>query len=193
MNSIPNDYILKTLITSENYEKIVSQFNLFKYDIQTNYYYDTDIFILKESNCSLRVRQQNDKYVLLFRRKRKYDKFDDYQEEITKEIFETLNQTQVLPDISIKKEIQSMTKLYQLVNYLSIKTTRIRAKYKECLIFIDKTEYLDCIDYEIELHSEGRTSQTETDAIFNRLLKKYSITYKTAQKKIDRAYTRLNG
>jgi uncharacterized protein YjbK len=202
-----NDYIIKSMMNEDSYKKIISTIKKddAKFDIQTNHYFDTDISILTGSNCSLRVRVKDENYVLILRKKKKFEQFQDYSVNVDKEFLEEFKKSNALPPLTgknspdtdskkseIYREIVNLVKNYSLYNFLSICTVRFKFRYKNCLIFVDKTEYLGITDYEIELHTEDKVSHADGEGIFNTFLKNFVISYKPAPKKIDRAYARLH-
>ena len=46
----------KSLLTKEEYERLISKFEGSRSDLQTNLYFDTSRFSLKAIDCSFRVR-----------------------------------------------------------------------------------------------------------------------------------------
>ena len=53
------DAEFKSLITKEEYERLIELFAGSKSDYQTNHYFDTTRFSLKALDASIRVRQRN--------------------------------------------------------------------------------------------------------------------------------------
>ena len=54
------DVEFKSLITKEEYDRLIKQFKGSKQDFQTNHYFDTVRFSLKALDVSVRVRERDD-------------------------------------------------------------------------------------------------------------------------------------
>ena len=185
-----NGVEFKSLITEEEYEKLVNLFKGNKTDTQTNHYFDTPRFSLKALDVSLRVRER-DNYELTLKRKKGYS-VNMINVEISKEDFLLMNESSFVNNPEIRNELQSMIGEQKLVNFLSLSTHRTYFPYKSGVLFIDKSEYLGVTDYEIEF-SANSYNLGKRD--FIGLINEFEIQYKKADKKIKRAfnaYKRLN-
>ena len=61
----------KSLITEEEYNRLMEKFKGNKVDFQTNHYFDTARFSLKALDCSFRVRER-DTFEINLKRKKGY-------------------------------------------------------------------------------------------------------------------------
>ena len=59
----------KSLLTREEYERLMDQFKGNRTDLQTNHYFDTSRFSLKALDASLRVRER-DSFELTLKKKK---------------------------------------------------------------------------------------------------------------------------
>ena len=180
----------KTLLTKEEYDKLIEMFDGNKYDFQTNHYFDTKRFSLKAVDASLRVKERDDTLELTLKKKKGYA-IHEFKEEITQEEFAVLKETGVIEKEKIKVETTSIIQDQLVHNYLSLSTKRMYLPYSNGVLFIDESTYLGEIDYELEYVA---TSYHEGKKEFIAIISELAIQYKKAEKKIKRAmnaYKRL--
>lgn len=176
----------KTLLTHEEYSRILSKYKDSKRDVQTNYYFDTERFSLKAIDSSLRVRSR-DNNQLTFRRKKGYA-MQEYVEEITFEQLEEIRKTGVLPQSALAQEVKTVIGDQKIENFMSLSTDRICVQYGNGIIYLDKNSYLGLVDYELLFEAKN---QYDGKKEFLALLADLQIKYKKSEKKIKRAYTAL--
>lgn len=176
----------KTLLTSEEYSRILAKYKDCQKDLQTNHYLDTERFTLKAIDSSLRVRNR-DNYQLTFKRKKGYA-MQEYVEEITKEEFEEIKKTGVLPQSELAQEVKNIIGDQKLENFMSFSTDRICVQYGNGIIYLDKNSYLGFTDYELLYEAKN---QYDGKKEFIALLADLQIKYKKSEKKIKRAYLAL--
>lgn len=177
----------KSLLTQEEYERLISKFDTNKSDLQTNHYFDTSRFSLKAIDCSFRVRERNS-YEITLKRKKGYQIIETNLS-ITKEEFEELKETGYVHDDDLQEELLSLIGTQKLVNFMSLSTLRHYLPYKSGVLFIDKSTYLGITDYEIEY--EAKSYRDEGKKEFIEVINELGIQYKKAEKKIKRAYNAL--
>jgi uncharacterized protein YjbK len=176
----------KTLLTKEEYQMLVARFSNYKGDYQTNYYFDTPRFSLKAAEVSLRVRVR-DNYEITVKRKKGYA-LQETNNIITKEQFDDFVKTGNVPVEETRQEINEIVGNQKIVNYMSLTTYRINIPYKKGLIAIDKCEYLDVVDYELE-YEAANYEQGKKE--FVEIVNEFGIKYKKSEPKIKRAYNAL--
>ena len=181
------DVEFKSLLTENEYNKLLDFFTNAKSDFQTNHYFDTKRFSLKALNASLRVREREN-FELTFKRKKGYST-DLKSVTITKEEFETLKETGVVDKEELASDISNLIKDQKLVNFLSLSTLRYYVPYGNGILNIDKSEYVGITDYEIE-YSSKNYHQGKAD--FIKIISEFGIQYKKSDKKIKRAYRVCN-
>lgn len=175
-------YQFKTLLTFDEYNKLLKRFNGFASDVQTNHYFDTKRFSLKALEASLRVRNKEG-LELTLKRKNRYQLLDTTIS-IDQNFFDELKETGVLPECEISKQLYSMIGDQKLFNYISLSTSRIYLSYKSGIVLIDKSEYLEETDYELSfLVSNYKEGKNE----FIQLINELEIVYTKSEKKIKRA------
>ena len=178
----------KTLLTKQEYERVKRSIPNIKGNTQIDYYFDTRFFILNASEIELRVKEK-DGLVLRLERRKGYNLVRT-EVPITKEQFDALLTTGEIPDEKIHQEIADIIKNQKIVNFMTLKTYRQTFLYKgnKGKISIDKCEYVDTVDYELEFEAPTR-GQGKQD--FIDIIKEYNITYKKSSLKLNRAYEAL--
>lgn len=176
----------KTLLSKTEYLKLSKLYGDKQSNLQINYYFDTPRFTLKASDIGLRIRKR-EKYEITLKRKKGYV-LQEINEEITEEQFNDFVKTGNIPSESIKNELSEIIKEQAIVNYMSLSTFRIFYPYKNGMICIDKCEYVDTVDYELEFSTSNYDEGKRT---FIEFVKSHGLVYKKSQAKIKRAYDAL--
>ena len=104
---------------------------------------------------------------------------------ITRDIFEQIKESGIIPDSDLKNELVPLIGNQKLVNFLSLSTIRMFFPYKSGVLFIDKSEYLGVVDYEIEYEAKSYAIGKKE---FVQIINELGIQYKKSDKKIKRAY-----
>lgn len=176
----------KTLLSKEEYNRLMEKFKGNRIDYQTNHYFDTTRFSLKASDTSLRVRER-ETLELTLKRKKGYS-IQDFTFPINDDIFEEIKKTGYLPEGNIKNEVTSLIGTQKIVNFMSLSTKRLFFAYGNGIIFIDESKYLGLVDYELQYEAKN---QHDGKKEFIQLLSDLNIKYKRTEKKIKRAYNAL--
>jgi len=169
----------KTKINESVYEKMIEKFNLeeniFK---QTNYYFDTDDFKLNNDYSIIRIRFKKNKYKLTLKKQVGFTAYEYHvflkEKEALKMIeegFYTSNFFDNIPNFFI-------TFKGLLHNY------RASVPYKEGVLFFDKCEYRDIVDYEIEYEANDFELGKLT---FYDFLKLNNLEFNSCKRKSQRA------
>ena len=180
------DVEFKSLLTENEYNKLISHFENAKSDFQTNHYFDTKRFSLKALNASLRVRER-ETLELTLKRKKGYNT-DIKSIELTKEQFDKIRETGIIEDEEIGSDVTSLIKEQKLVNFLSLSTLRTYVPYASGILNIDKSEYVGVVDYEVEFSGKA---YHQGKADFIKMISEFGIQYKKSDKKIKRAFNAL--
>ena len=176
----------KTLLTKEEYTRLMSRFKGNPIDVQTNHYLDTERFSLKATDTSLRIRER-DTLELTFKRKKGYT-MHDIREPLESNQLQEIRESGILPEGKIFEEVESIIGKQKLTNFMSLSTERMYFQYGNGIVFIDKSTYLDETDYELEYEARNYHDGKKE---FIALLGDFKITYKKSEKKIKRAYNAL--
>jgi uncharacterized protein YjbK len=96
-----------------------------------------------------------------------------------------MRETGIVPDGDIKNELLPLIGDQKITNFLSLSTFRMYFPYKNGALFIDKSDYLGVIDYELEYVGKN---YNESRKDFIKIISELEIQYKKADKKIKRAF-----
>jgi len=173
----------KTLLSKEEYERLMEQFKGNRMDLQTNHYFDTSRFSLKALDASLRVRER-ESLELTLKRKKGYI-IQEFNLPINKEIFEEIKTTGVLPEGELKNEVSNLVGEQRINNFLSLSTLRMFFSYNNGVLFIDKSQYLGITDYELEYEAKSYHAGKKE---FVQIISELGIQYRKSEKKVKRAY-----
>ncbi len=176
----------KTLLTKSEYDRLYEQFKDYPGNLQTNYYFDTKRFTLKASDAVLRIKRR-DGLVLTFERKKGYN-FQRIDEDITEEQFKALIEEGIIPSEKIALEVNEIIKGQNIVNFMNLATYRISIPYNKGRLSLDRCEYVDTVDYELEYEV---TNREKGKLEFIEIIKEFNIAYKKSQLKLKRAYDAL--
>ena len=169
----------KSAINEQEYHFLIKKYQLEdKIYWQQNYYFDTPNFLLKEKGNTLRIREkQNNIHLTL-----KIDE-GDYMKEKTL----ILNKDDMENKIKNGFDAKIVGINQYVNNYASLKTYRARFKYLCGTIFIDKNEYYDNTDYEIEFELDEGINKEDGYVVFLSFLKENNIEFKKQISKVRRA------
>lgn len=173
----------KTLLTREEYERLMDKFKGNRTDLQTNHYFDTSRFSLKALDASLRVRER-DTFELTLKKKKGYT-IQEFTLPINEEVFNVIKETGYVPDSELKNELIPIIGEQKLNNFLSLSTFRMFFPYKKGILFIDKSSYLGVTDYELEYEAKNYHDGKKE---FIQIIGELQIQYKKSEKKIKRAF-----
>ncbi|MBD5130688.1 MAG: CYTH domain-containing protein [Ruminococcaceae bacterium] len=142
---IENEF--KIMLTSEQYEKLLSLYDFDKTIVQTNHYYDTDDLRLSDMRITCRVREIDGAYFLQMKlpAARTYSRVE--LEKPLNALPETLSADDMpkegLPDV---KRLGALT------------TTRSVKRFDGAEIDLDKSEYFGKTDFELEIEFTDETA-----------------------------------
>jgi uncharacterized protein YjbK len=177
----------KNLLTQLEYEKIKSYFSLNEsmFFHQENHYFDTSNFSLKEKHSALRIRKKGDYFELTLK------------QPVSEGLLET-NQILTETEANGALEHHSLPKgqVTELLTNLNINpddihffgtltTRRAEWEYKEGLLVLDFSSYLNTNDYELEYEVLNREVGHKT---FIDLLSTLQIPLRQTESKIMRFY-----
>ena len=174
----------KSLLTKNEYLSLLEEIEWDDHWEQTNFYYSDDNGVLRERGVTLRIR---------------VDKFGSR--------LEVKMPVNIKGGIHTKKELtypmQEIPSHIDFCQYFSIKenfpyaelkgvliTTRYKKMFNEnTILFLDKSSYLNTVDYEIEIEFEDQSS---LNFLLKGLLKKYNFdSSKVINGKCKRFFERL--
>ncbi|WP_040204552.1 CYTH domain-containing protein [Neobacillus jeddahensis] len=181
----------KNLLTKAEYEKFLVEFNLDKQQIfsQENHYFDTKDFALKNLGAALRIRKKGGAYEMTLKQPATVGLLETNQRLSTEDATVALRFGQ-LPSGQIQQLIGEMSIPFSEIEYFgSLTTNRMEWKYKNGLLVLDHSSYLNFEDYELEYEVENFQEGQKT---FQELLKQMEIPVRKTDNKIRRFYNKKN-
>jgi uncharacterized protein YjbK len=179
----------KNILEEEEYRQLLSAFSISedKKVIQENFYFDTPKFSLKDVGAALRIREKNGIYTLTLKQPVKRGLLETHQVLSKEEAEQMLNGGNIIEGevISILKGLSIETSDVRFFG--SLKTKRAEVEYKNGLLVLDKSYYLNQIDFEVEYEVTDEVSGKE---VFKELLQQYKIPIRKTDNKILRFYNR---
>lgn len=180
----------KTMLTKDEFEQLLYRLPFPKEPIvQTNYYFETEQFNLKNNRSALRIRKKEMHYTLTLK---------EPHEEGILETNDTLSEDEASkwlkgqPNIkkNVSKRLSRMgIEENQLRLYGSLTTERFTYKEKDIYYMLDKSFYHDQVDYELEI--EAPSKQIGIQAL-RKLLQEENLEEREALTKIERFFNTLN-
>ncbi|RDW15980.1 CYTH domain-containing protein [Oceanobacillus chungangensis] len=179
----------KNLLTKDEFLRLLDNlpFPLYS-EVQTNYYFETKDFQLKENGSALRIREKNGKYRLTLKEPHPLGLLETHDELTKQEAADWIH-----GNISSKKNISNQlfekgVAFESLTYYGNLTTERRETHYQDVLIVLDKSEYNGITDYEFELEAQNKEIGLET---FHNILDEHNITKKKTPNKIERFFKTL--
>jgi len=178
----------KNLLTKEEFSDLCLYFNLSdeKFITQENHYFDTPTFSLKEKGAALRIRQKKQKNILTLKEPAEIGLLETHQPLNTEEV-EIALQSSILPKSG--PVIERLTYLninIESIQYFgSLTTNRAETHYKNGLLVLDHSRYLNKEDFEVEFEVQDEKLGKKQ---FHSLLQMHSIPLRKTENKIKRFY-----
>jgi uncharacterized protein YjbK len=177
----------KNLLTKMEYENLLKVFKVKDEQIisQTNHYFDTPHFTLKELGSALRTREKKDQYEMTLKQPADVGLLETTQT-LSKDEFLTAINNGILPKGIIQERLeQSNISFTDLEYFGSLTTKRAEFPYKAGLLVLDHSLYLNTEDYEVEYEVVDFQRGQVT---FKELLEQYNIPIRVTLNKIARFY-----
>lgn len=181
---------IRAILTKDEYEKVLSSLSNYTSYSQTNYYLDDSKLSFSNNYHGLRIREKDHKYELTLKQKINND-YLEINQEITAKIKENMVNPGYFPsgevfDYLTKNNLIDPKNIYIVCK---LKTTRIDINYEGTIISLDKNEYFDITDYNIECESINNNEVEKTLTIF---LSKFGIQLKKSPiTKLEKALSKL--
>ena len=142
----------KNLLTEEEFLRLITFFNidasLFK--IQINHYFDTPSFSLKENGSALRIREKGNEFEMTLKQPAVQGLLETNQLLSGDQAKKILKSGKILEG-QVKDAISKMIQdVDSLLYFGSLTTERAEFDYKEGLLVLDHSYYLNTEDFELE-------------------------------------------
>ena len=159
MSNIAKEFESRIMLTNDEYISVVSFFmKLYpnQHFLQnTNYYFDTDDFYLKNQHITLRVRFINDVKCELTLKIKGSNGDQEINDSLTFKQFELLKNEGVFPIGNVRDYLLTHSLPLNAYKCLtSLYNLRLEIKQEDHLLVIDKNIYNDITDYNLEIETE---------------------------------------
>ena len=174
---------MKTLLSEEEYDRLLDQFSEVTPITQKNYYLDTPDFYLRQHQIAMRIRTFENSAELTIKIPQKVGNME-YNQALTLEESKNCLDECKLPEGMILEELTSRglsTSCWVVLGCLM--TVRYEKETSIGLMALDQSSYFDVVDYELELEVENG-DQGSLD--FQEFLQVNEIQYKKAPSKLVR-------
>jgi len=174
---------MKTLLSEEEYNRLLAQFSEVTPITQKNYYLDTPDFYLRQHKIAMRIRTFDTSAELTIKIPQEVGNME-YNQSLTLEEVKYCLENCKLPQGMIVEELKSLglsTSGWIVLGCLT--TVRYEKETAIGLMALDQSRYFDIVDYELELEVEN-SDQGSLD--FKEFLQANDIHYKKAPSKLVR-------
>jgi len=170
----------KTGITSEKYQELLKTFrlenNIFK---QVNHYFDTDDYQLNQQKIVLRIRQKGDnRYKVTLKSQSEHGAFESHvllQPEQARDM--------IAHGFHTKDFFEDLD--YFVTFKVSLDNYRVSTPYEGGTLFLDRCEYCNVTDYEVEYEVDN---YHEGQKLFEKFLIDFQIDFMQTRRKSERAF-----
>jgi uncharacterized protein YjbK len=177
----------KNLLKKVEYETLLKAFQVEEKAafIQTNHYFDTPEFTLKDKGSALRIREKYNSFEMTLKQPADIGLLETTQV-LSANDFQLAIEYHEFPKGIVQDRLEQLKVIVNNIEYFgSLTTRRVEFPYKNGLLVLDHSHYLDTEDYEIEYEAEDFQ---QGQIVFQELLKQYEIPIRITPNKIARFY-----
>jgi uncharacterized protein YjbK len=179
----------KNMLTQEEFQLLRIHFKIEteQFKKQVNHYFDTNSFTLKDKGSSLRIREKGSSFEMTLKQPAEQGLLETNQMLTASQAEDALSFGK-LPEGEVKYAVSKLIPDTNSLNYFgSLTTVRAEVEYKDGLLVLDHSYYLNTEDYELEYEV---TNETEGYKVFSKLLEDLKIPLRRTDNKIKRFYTK---
>lgn len=177
----------KNMLTKDEFFKLADYFNLKQDDFreQTNYYFDTEDFLLKQLRAGLRIRKKGSSFECTLKEPFTGIGLMETTDRLTaSEADSFLKGEGPLAASEVNQRLEALKiNIKDLNNIGTLITKRAEIKYEGGLLVLDHSNYGRTEDYELEYEV---SNEEKGKATFLEFLASHSIPIRPAEKKIAR-------
>ncbi|MFC7062808.1 CYTH domain-containing protein [Halobacillus seohaensis] len=177
----------KNLLTEEEYLKLYQDLSFESVELieQTNYYFETEDFQLRQHGAALRIRRKGDQWTLTLKQPHSEGLLETHdvlaEDDVNQWMINRPTQTD-----SVENQLRELgVSLGDLRFMGSLITRRKEKSYKRTTVVLDHSFYFEKIDYELELEAPTVESGKR---VFHELLEEYNIPQRDTDNKIKRFF-----
>lgn len=178
----------KTLLSLSEFDQLSKRFNHIKPIRQTNYYFDTPDLKLRKNKLSLRIRTFSDAAEMTLKIPQRVGNMEHNLALTSQQAAAILKADSLLGHGALLQSMLDLLDQYTInldaIHTLgSLTTTRREYQTPIGLMALDRNEYTNKVDYELELEVEDAGLGEQN---FNTFLKENKIEYRYARSKVVR-------
>lgn len=179
----------KNLLTEKEFNQLLGAFPFpIQGSWQTNYYFETRDFSLKEQGAALRIREKAGKYVLTVKEPHPDGLLESHDPLTKDEVASWIGGNPIKKD-QVGKQLDMLgIELNDLVYYGKLETKRYETIYQGTLLVLDYSTYNGTADYELEIEAR---SKEDGENMLRSIIEYYGVTEKKTSNKIKRFFTSL--
>lgn len=156
---------------------------------QINYYFETNQQDFKRNQSALRIREKNGAYILTLKEPHKEGILETHDELTKEECAAWLNNAPIVKPHT-HQQLAALGIQEKDISYFGfLKTERYTYATADLLYVLDKSEYNQQLDYELELEA---TDYIRGEQAFHHLLQQYNIAKQQPVTKIERFFHTLS-
>lgn len=177
----------KNLLTEEEYNQVhhylpFESVELFE---QTNYYFESKDFKLKNQGAALRIRKKNQQWTLTLKQPHEEGLLETH-DNLTEKEANLWIQNKMVAQPNTKKQLRELNIDVNELTYLgSLTTRRKEVEYDGTTVVLDHSLYYDQEDFELEVEAPSKSKGTE---VFQNILSDCNIPERETDNKIKRFY-----
>lgn len=173
----------KNMVTKAEFDTLCDTFSITDFTEQTNYYFETSTFSLRDKGAALRIRFKNQAYTLTLKQPAQTGLLETHQPLTAQEAQQMIAQGGI-----ITGPVATMLNTLQVPHTLSclgsLTTQRAEKTYKGGILVFDHSFYFDQDDYELEYEVRSENDKQH----FLDLLTEYNIPMRPTQNKVQRFF-----
>lgn len=180
----------KNLITEGEYHSLIDDlpFDINNRFTQTNYYFETDDFALRDHGSALRIRKKGDTWTATLKEPHEEGLLETHDTLTEDEVNEWLNGSPA-PAPFIKNRLAALGVMFTDLQFRgALMTERMEIEYKDTLLVLDRSHYHNQTDFELELEAKEKQ---HGETIFTALLDQYNISKRQTPNKIQRFFAAM--
>ena len=179
----------KNILHIEEFNKMSAHFQLSQeaFVKQINHYFDTKNFDLKKAGCALRIREKNNHFEMTLKEPHADGLLETNQELTAYEAKAFINGGLIKEGV-VTSQISALgINGSELTYFGTLTTDRAEFSYHNGILVLDKSSYLNTLDYEVEYEVMNRET---SEPIFFALLTELDIPVRPTKNKVQRFYER---
>lgn len=179
----------KNLLTQQEYDRLLKHLP-FPEDgvMQTNHYFETPDFSMKDNRIALRIREKNGEFKLTLKEPHPEGLLETHADLSTEEAMSWIAGNPVSKEAISEQLHRHGIDETKLSFFGSLTTLRREAEYNNVQIVLDYNVYNNLVDYEFELEA---SSKKDGEEAFQSILKQHDIETRTTPNKIERFFLSL--